>query len=327
MEMPVKSPSEPARPDSGVAIPSWQRGARHPVSVMALLLLVLNDHLLKGAGLLPGWLTGKLSDFAGLVVATVLLATVLRLRSGRSRVVACAVVGLGFAAVKLSPGAARALEQSLALVHLDWRLWCDPTDLVALVVLPLAWWLAGGPAGRARPSVGKRERLLVIAGALACAATSRVEPHAVELSLVNRTRGSIPIARFVARGALDCAAIATGDHPLTGVSFVSDGCLLLAPGARTTIGEITVDEEDLPDAEATDAGAPPCTLLGIRAPGLQDSVLLWQAKARGQGSTEAAPSDVYIEEVGDRRFVAGTDHVQVWTAASQLPQSTCPGVP
>lgn len=34
--------------------------------VAALLVLVVNDHVLKGSGLLPGVITGKLSDFAGL---------------------------------------------------------------------------------------------------------------------------------------------------------------------------------------------------------------------------------------------------------------------
>ena len=36
--------------------------------MVSLGVLVANDHFLKGSGLLPGWLTGKLSDLAGLVV-------------------------------------------------------------------------------------------------------------------------------------------------------------------------------------------------------------------------------------------------------------------
>ncbi len=39
----------------------------HPVTVVAALVLLLNDHLLKHAW--PGPVTGKLSDVAGLVVA------------------------------------------------------------------------------------------------------------------------------------------------------------------------------------------------------------------------------------------------------------------
>ena len=37
----------------------------HPVALAAIAVLVVNDHVLKSA--YPGWLTGKLSDIAGLV--------------------------------------------------------------------------------------------------------------------------------------------------------------------------------------------------------------------------------------------------------------------
>ena len=52
------------------------RALAHPGAVLALVMLVLNDHVLKQAW--PGWVTGKLSDVAGLVVAPLLLAAVLR---------------------------------------------------------------------------------------------------------------------------------------------------------------------------------------------------------------------------------------------------------
>lgn len=41
-------------------------GLLHPVPLAAIALLVLNDHVLKGSAA-PGWLTGKLSDAAGMV--------------------------------------------------------------------------------------------------------------------------------------------------------------------------------------------------------------------------------------------------------------------
>ena len=55
-----------------------------PTWVAALALLVANDHWLKGSGMLPGVVTGKLSDFAGMIVAPVLLAALLRVRSKRA---------------------------------------------------------------------------------------------------------------------------------------------------------------------------------------------------------------------------------------------------
>lgn len=46
-----------------------------PWPVLALIVLAVNDHLLKGSGLFPGWFTGKLSDFAGLLFFPLLLVT------------------------------------------------------------------------------------------------------------------------------------------------------------------------------------------------------------------------------------------------------------
>lgn len=57
---------------------SWAAPLCHPATLLALLLLVLNDHLLKGSGLLPAWLTGKLSDLAGLFVLPALWLTLIR---------------------------------------------------------------------------------------------------------------------------------------------------------------------------------------------------------------------------------------------------------
>jgi len=43
----------------------------HPVVVGSMLILAINDHWLKSAW--PGWITGKLSDCAGLVFFPVML--------------------------------------------------------------------------------------------------------------------------------------------------------------------------------------------------------------------------------------------------------------
>ena len=54
----------------------------HPVTVAALVVLLVNDHLLKYA--YPGWVTGKLSDVAGLVLAPALLASLVTLLARRA---------------------------------------------------------------------------------------------------------------------------------------------------------------------------------------------------------------------------------------------------
>src|ERR1700679_4140779 len=88
----------------------------HPWPLLAVALLAVNDHLLKGSGWLPGWLTGKLSDFAGLFFFPVLL-TVIAERwpasrwTGRRFVAALAVgtTALVFALIKTAPALASAL--------------------------------------------------------------------------------------------------------------------------------------------------------------------------------------------------------------------------
>ncbi len=63
------------------ALPSqswrWTKGSfvLHPCALGALVLWALNDHLLKGNG--PGFLTGKLSDVAGLIFFPLLIAALI----------------------------------------------------------------------------------------------------------------------------------------------------------------------------------------------------------------------------------------------------------
>ena len=113
----------------------------HPVWWVSLALLLINDHLLKGRGVVPGWLAGKLSDVAFLIVAPTLLAALLPRRvPGRRAFAVGAVVAL-YAAADLSRAVSDAVVAVAARVGLHWRLWPDTTDLLALAVLPLTVWL------------------------------------------------------------------------------------------------------------------------------------------------------------------------------------------
>lgn len=86
--------------------------ALHPVALVGLAALLLNDHLLKA--LAPGWWTGKLSDVAGLAFFPFLLVAltdVVRRRGHpgtRTAVVAACATALVFTAIKTS-GPAREL--------------------------------------------------------------------------------------------------------------------------------------------------------------------------------------------------------------------------
>jgi hypothetical protein len=140
-------------------------GLLHPAAFTAIAVLVLNDHLLKAAW--PGLVTGKLSDFAGLLFFPLFLQAaweVVRAVAGRPmvgsrRVLILAIVltAVVFAAIKTVPIAADAY--SLVLGFLQWLVGIapavlasghagsphrvfvamDPTDLVALSVVAIAY--------------------------------------------------------------------------------------------------------------------------------------------------------------------------------------------
>ncbi len=125
-----------------------------------MALLIVNDHWLKA--LFPGFVTGKLSDFAGLAFFPLLVRAVWALPTGRAgpRVlpVACLLTALGFAAVKTLPPFHDAYEVGLGWLQFPFRalfgattparthLVMDPTDLVALPAVALAWWWGRAPA-------------------------------------------------------------------------------------------------------------------------------------------------------------------------------------
>lgn len=97
-----------------------------PWFFVALVVLALNDHVMKHAW--PNWITGKLSDVAGVVV----VATVLSVLAGATR--GTLVAGLSFVLLKTVPGVAEAAAPLLGGVTLR-----DPSDLLALGVLPPLW--------------------------------------------------------------------------------------------------------------------------------------------------------------------------------------------
>jgi hypothetical protein len=99
----------------------------HPGSIGALALLVANDHLFKGSDM-PGVLTGKLSDFAGLVLLPLVLTaswewvpetSKVASSSTRIRTVAVAVVisVIAFTALQVSSGASSFYARMLGLLQ------------------------------------------------------------------------------------------------------------------------------------------------------------------------------------------------------------------
>lgn len=144
--------------------------------LIALALLALNDHVLKGAGVLPGALTGKLSDFAGMIVAPVLLAVLLRVRSRRGLLLCHAAVGAVFAGINVSPELAAAWTQLMAPIW-PWHITVDPTDLAAIPALALGWRALVPAMTRPAPALAPwlpatAQASAVAVGGFFCVATS-----------------------------------------------------------------------------------------------------------------------------------------------------------
>lgn len=148
-----------------------------PLCLVATAAMIGNDRWLKHA--YPGVLSGKLSDFCGVLllplwlsagVELTLVAVLRRRPPGWVEAavvnVAIAVTAVVFSAIQLSPMANRIYASGLGLVQWPFRgafallqghgpvPWApvasvsDPSDLIALVMLPIVWWMARRPGHR-----------------------------------------------------------------------------------------------------------------------------------------------------------------------------------
>jgi hypothetical protein len=128
-------------------------------SIIALALLLFNDHFLKYAW--PSWLTGKLSDFAGLYFAPFFFLTItffalwliesashrdseqswLARHANLIAIIWFIMIGGLFTALKISPASSQiVLNLMESFTGLPQAATVDPTDLLALAVLPIAFW-------------------------------------------------------------------------------------------------------------------------------------------------------------------------------------------
>jgi hypothetical protein len=123
----------------------------HPLPALAVAVLVINDQILKPN--YPSWLTGKLSDFAGLFFFPLFVCAVVCLLwnlvsarfhwiGPRLLSIALFVTGLGFALLKLSRPVREWFIGAHEVVGLRAHVTPDPTDLMALIVLPFVYFFA-----------------------------------------------------------------------------------------------------------------------------------------------------------------------------------------
>jgi len=157
------------------SIPLLRRALLHPVWLGAVATLAINDHLLKGSGLVPAWLTGKLSDIVGLFAAPLLLAVLLRVSSRRGWALAHIAIAFVFSAIQVSPAAADAWSGFMGLFGFPWAITSDVTDLLTLPALAVSYVFVPRMAGQrvARHVTG--EVAVASAGMLCCVATSRIQ--------------------------------------------------------------------------------------------------------------------------------------------------------
>ena len=106
-----------------------------PTFAASVGLLLLNDHVLKAAW--PGFVTGKLSDVAGVAMVAIGLTALVRHRAA-----AFAFTAVAFTLLKTVPTAAVWTEPALGGVTRT-----DPTDVGALLILVPLWpWVASRSA-------------------------------------------------------------------------------------------------------------------------------------------------------------------------------------
>lgn len=117
----------------------------HPISLVAVVLLVLNDHIWKYQ--FSSWLTGKLSDFVGLGFFPLFMLALIEFSSGsrlwRYRkgllIGAILITDLIFVALKLDAGVRNTLQTLFKNWGFQIQIVGDPLDLMALVMNFPTW--------------------------------------------------------------------------------------------------------------------------------------------------------------------------------------------
>ncbi len=116
----------------------------HPLPLAAVTITFINDHWLKY--LFPGFLTGKISDFAGLFYFPVLLSALGLIKqlprsqkppilSRTNIILSTGLTGLVFVLIKTSMTAQNIYLQIYESIGIKAQVTTDSTDLIALISL------------------------------------------------------------------------------------------------------------------------------------------------------------------------------------------------
>ena len=144
-----------------------------PLFLSSLLILILNDHVFKA--FFPCWLTGKVSDFAGLFAFAITLYAILPKHKRTSLFLGA----LAFIWWK-SPLSSTIIDWWNSMIPLTINRTVDYTDLFALPMLPLAYWISSKPLWHIRLKIPAIIPLLI--AFIAFSATSYTDEHDYEAS-------------------------------------------------------------------------------------------------------------------------------------------------
>lgn len=163
--------------DKNQTLQASLRCLQHPSSLISIALLLVNDHVLKI--LFPSWLTGKLSDFAGIFFFPFIVGALLSFILNKIKLsthyvgqIAFGLVFIGFGSLKLIVPVNAFVGLAASKVYgspVHYAL--DPTDVVALVALIPAWnlWINRDETKRTRAAY-----FALVFGALAAIASSPI---------------------------------------------------------------------------------------------------------------------------------------------------------
>jgi hypothetical protein len=316
----------------------------HPVWWLALGVLALNDHFLKGADLLPGWMTGKLSDLAGLFLAPPLLAALLRVRSARGLAACYGATGLVFSGIQLSAAASAYWVGLMGSVGASWQVWSDPSDLLALPMLWLSWraltpWMSPRPLD-ARPSLPPlsaawrhaAQGLAVASGALLCMATSPPPGPEVGPPVPNQVIvwDTIDGAVFVrndtpAEVAVRVRSLADASAPLDCDALLQDPGALIRPEAMraATTWRMPADSNMPLDLGQGGNASKGCYAVLLEGDAFSPRVLMLPASslsvvtAPGGGATPARPTVVISTQPDGRLSLSGVNGISLHIPAGR----------
>ena len=148
-----------------------------PLFIFSVSLMLINDHILKWADILPNYITGKLSDFAFLFLVPVFVAYLLRVKTKIGLILSYFAVGVFFSAINLSAFFSQFIEFLFDVAIIPISLWPDPTDLMALTMLPFSYLFLMERKFLKQVQPAKCAQFIVVIVCLvACIGTSAIHP-------------------------------------------------------------------------------------------------------------------------------------------------------